>query len=76
MAESLGKYLTKLPNRDSLLELELCNNGLKDLSSSQLLAGVSKQETLKKLHISKNEIGQSSGIEIVKIIEWSGASNL
>lgn len=40
VAFSLGKYFTKL-NLASLLELTLIDNGLRDLATSKLLAGIS-----------------------------------
>ena len=55
VAFSLGRYFTKL-NLGSLLELTLIDNGLRDFGISKLLAGVSGQRTLKKLHISQNEV--------------------
>lgn len=70
VAKSLGKYLSQMSLLDSLVELELGNNGLKDGSLCHLLAGISQQKTLKKLHIAKNEIGVNSSIELNKILEW------
>jgi len=70
VANSLGSYFTKLPANNSLQELTLVDNGLKDMATCQLLAGISSQRALRKLHISKNEVGNHSPQEIVKILLW------
>jgi hypothetical protein len=41
-----------------------------------LLAGVSDQRTLQKLMIRKNEVGNLSAEQLVKILEWTPPFNL
>ena len=41
-----------------------------------MLAGLSMQRTLRKLHIAKNEFGSLSASELVKILVWAPPLNL